>query len=132
MSVGRGAGEMKGVSMEDNKKQLAALKQLLERPENRACADCSGGGAASRATWASINTGAFICMRCAGPSSPVSARSHVVFGSLLVNTSPCHWRWCAILNTVLISERHHAIMRAEHLAALRRCWIHIQELDIRS
>ena len=64
----RGAGEMKGVSMEDNKKQLAALKRLLERPENRACADCSGGGAASRASWASINTGVFICMRCAGPA----------------------------------------------------------------
>jgi len=63
----RGAGEMKGVSMEDNKKQLAALKKLLERPENRNCADCQGGGAASRATWASINTGVFICMRCAGP-----------------------------------------------------------------
>ena len=57
---------MKGISMEDNKKQLAALKKLQEQPGNRSCADCSGGGAASRATWASINTGAFICMRCAG------------------------------------------------------------------
>jgi hypothetical protein len=62
----RGAGEMKGVTMEENKKQLAALRRLLERPENRSCADCTGGGAASRATWASINTGVFICMRCAG------------------------------------------------------------------
>lgn len=52
--------------MEENKKQLAALRRLLERPENRSCADCTGGGAASRATWASINTGVFICMRCAG------------------------------------------------------------------
>lgn len=62
----RGAGEMKGITMEDNKKQLAALKKLLEQPGNRNCADCAGGGAASRATWASINTGVFICMRCAG------------------------------------------------------------------
>lgn len=62
------------MSMEENKKQLVALKALLERPENRSCADCSGGGAASRATWASINTGAFICMRCAGacPGLPIS------------------------------------------------------------
>ncbi len=62
----RGAGEMKGVTMEQNKKQLAALRVLLEQPGNRACADCTGGGAAGRATWASINTGVFICMRCAG------------------------------------------------------------------
>ena len=52
--------------MEENKAQLAALKALLERPGNRACADCTGGGAAGRATWASINLGVFICMRCAG------------------------------------------------------------------
>ena len=37
-----GAGEMKGISMEDNKKQLAALKKLQEQPGNRSCADCSG------------------------------------------------------------------------------------------
>ncbi len=57
---------MKGVTMEENKKQLAALRKLLEQPGNRSCADCMGGGAAGRATWASINTGVFICMRCAG------------------------------------------------------------------
>ncbi len=67
---------MKGVSMEDNKKQLAALKALLERPENRSCADCSGGGAASRATWASINTGTFICMRCAGAHPNLASSLH--------------------------------------------------------
>ncbi|CAL8468807.1 g8348 [Coccomyxa elongata] len=65
-SATRGAGEMKGVTMEENKKQLAALRKLLEQPGNRTCADCTGGGAAGRATWASINTGVFICMRCAG------------------------------------------------------------------
>ncbi|KAK9829298.1 hypothetical protein WJX72_005017 [[Myrmecia] bisecta] len=65
-AANRNAGEMKGVTMEENKKYLAALKALLERPENRLCADCVGGGAASRSSWASINTGVFICMRCAG------------------------------------------------------------------
>lgn len=34
----RNAGETKGVTMEENKKHLAALRQLLQRPENRACA----------------------------------------------------------------------------------------------
>ena len=52
--------------MEENKRQVAALQKLLALPANRACADCTGGGAAARPTWASINTGAFLCMRCAG------------------------------------------------------------------
>lgn len=57
---------MKGVTLEENKKRVEALKVLLQRPENRNCADCRDGGAASRPSWASINTGVFICMRCAG------------------------------------------------------------------
>ena len=57
---------MKGVTMEENKEQLAALKRLLDLPHNKQCADCVGGGGAARASWASINTGVFICMRCAG------------------------------------------------------------------
>ena len=52
--------------MEENKQQLAALKKLLDLPHNKQCADCVGGGGAARASWASINTGVFICMRCAG------------------------------------------------------------------
>ena len=52
--------------MEENKQQLAALKRLLDLPHNKQCADCMGGGGAARASWASINTGVFICMRCAG------------------------------------------------------------------
>ncbi|KAA6422947.1 MAG: hypothetical protein FRX49_06936 [Trebouxia sp. A1-2] len=65
-SAARNAGEMKGVTMEENKQQLAALKKLLDLPHNKQCADCVGGGGAARASWASINTGVFICMRCAG------------------------------------------------------------------
>lgn len=53
--------------MEENKRYLAALKRLLDLPANRTCADCAGSGAGSdRPTWASINCGVFICMRCAG------------------------------------------------------------------
>ena len=62
----RNAGETKGVTMEMNKKNLEELRQLLSLPHNRYCADCRGGGAASRASWASINNGTFICFRCAG------------------------------------------------------------------
>ncbi|KAL0033769.1 hypothetical protein WJX77_004657 [Trebouxia sp. C0004] len=65
-SSARNAGETKGVTMEENKQQLAALKKLLDLPHNKQCADCVGGGGAARASWASINTGVFICMRCAG------------------------------------------------------------------
>ena len=57
---------MKGITMEENKQQLAALKKLLDLPHNKQCGDCVGGGGAARASWASINTGVFICMRCAG------------------------------------------------------------------
>ena len=52
--------------MEENKRYLAALADLLRRPENGVCADCGGQGGAYKPTWASINTGVFICMRCAG------------------------------------------------------------------
>lgn len=52
--------------MEMNKKQLAELKRLLDLPGNRYCADCVGGRGAARASWASINTGVFLCLHCAG------------------------------------------------------------------
>lgn len=55
-----------GVSMQENRRYLSALRKLLERPENRICADCKDNSAGSRPSWASINTGVFICMRCAG------------------------------------------------------------------
>lgn len=57
---------MKGVSLAENVRHLAALKVLLGREENKNCADCVGGGGASRSSWASINNGVFICMTCAG------------------------------------------------------------------
>lgn len=61
--IGRGAGEMKGISLEENRKNFAALKEIMSRDKNRVCADCLGG---SQPTWASINCGVFICMKCAG------------------------------------------------------------------
>lgn len=63
---GRNAGETKGVTFEQNKRNLAALAALQQRPENRRCADCQDSAVAARPTWASINNGVFICMRCAG------------------------------------------------------------------
>lgn len=54
-------------SMEENQRYLAALKRLLDLPANRTCADCGeGADAGARPTWASINCGVFVCMRCAG------------------------------------------------------------------
>ena len=44
----------------------AGVCETLELPANRTCADCEGGGGGTRPTWASINCGVFICMRCAG------------------------------------------------------------------
>ena len=64
--VFRSAGEMKGVSMEENRRRVAALKGILDRAENRVCADCQASGGSVRPSWASINTGVFICMPCAG------------------------------------------------------------------
>lgn len=58
----KSAGEMKGVSLEENKKHLQALKRILSRPENRTCADCGD----QMPTWASINCGVFLCLKCSG------------------------------------------------------------------
>lgn len=43
--------------MQENSRYLAALRKLLDRPENRVCADCKEAGAGARPSWASINTG---------------------------------------------------------------------------
>ena len=91
----RGAGEMKGVTMEENKAQLAALRRLLELPGNRTCADCQGGGAAGRASWASINTGVFICMRCAGIHRGLGVHISKVRAAF----------WCRVLMSVSLQTR---------------------------
>lgn len=54
----------KGVSEDESALHLAALKKLLARPENLRCADC--GLKSPRPTWASVNLGVFLCLRCAG------------------------------------------------------------------
>lgn len=59
----RQAGQMKGVSEEERVKNQRILKVLLASKGNRRCADCIGD---QRPTWASINCGVFICMKCAG------------------------------------------------------------------
>lgn len=64
----RAAGETKGVSQEESARCLAALKRLLARPHNRACADCGGsaGGSGDRPSWACLTARVFLCLRCAG------------------------------------------------------------------
>ncbi len=56
----RNAGETKGVTLEENQKNVAALRALLARDENRRCSDCQGTEAAARPTWASINNGTVV------------------------------------------------------------------------
>ena len=54
----------KGVSEDENALHMEALKSLLARPENLRCADC--GLKSPRPSWASVNLGVFLCLRCAG------------------------------------------------------------------
>uniref|UniRef100_A0A453NLF6 Arf-GAP domain-containing protein n=1 Tax=Aegilops tauschii subsp. strangulata TaxID=200361 RepID=A0A453NLF6_AEGTS len=42
--------------------KMAKLKELLQKSENRICADCS----APDPNWASANIGVFICVKCSG------------------------------------------------------------------
>mmetsp|Transcript_34201 Transcript_34201/g.30932 ORF Transcript_34201/g.30932 Transcript_34201/m.30932 type:complete len:233 (-) Transcript_34201:660-1358(-) len=44
------------------KVQEAIFGELLSRPENQVCADCTNKGP----TWVSIDYGVFLCMRCSG------------------------------------------------------------------
>lgn len=92
---------MKGVTMEENKQQLAALKRLLDLPHNKQCADCVGGGGAARASWASINTGVFICMRCAG-----------VHRGLGVHVSKVHLCFRAV-RSVYCAVRHEPALQGQ-------------------
>ena len=83
--------------MEQNKQQLAALKKLLDLPHNKQCADCVGGGGAARASRASINTGVFICMRCAG-----------IHRGLGVHVSKVRRPTCTVLPLLAVSLSRHS------------------------
>jgi hypothetical protein len=55
------------------KVQEAIFNQILDRPENKVCADCPN----KSPTWASIDFGVFVCLRCSGAHrhlSPVVTR----------------------------------------------------------
>ena len=41
-------------------KQIKLLNHLLQKPENKFCADCSS----PNPNWASTNIGVFLCIKC--------------------------------------------------------------------
>ena len=47
---------------DNDKKQKQIINKLLKKPENKLCADCKN----SPPSWASINLGVFICIKCSG------------------------------------------------------------------
>ena len=44
------------------KKQLIIINEFLKKPQNKYCADCKRPSP----TWASINLGVFVCIKCSG------------------------------------------------------------------
>lgn len=47
---------------EQMKRQITILERLLKKTENKYCADCRR----KSPSWASINIGVFLCIKCAG------------------------------------------------------------------
>ena len=47
---------------DNDKKQKQIINKLLKKQENKLCADCKN----SPPSWASINLGVFICIKCSG------------------------------------------------------------------
>jgi stromal membrane-associated protein len=47
---------------DDLTKQIHFLEKLLKKEENRLCIDCRR----KSPTWASVNLGLFMCIKCAG------------------------------------------------------------------
>ena len=47
---------------DNDKKQKQIINKLLKKTENKLCADCKN----SPPSWASINLGVFICIKCSG------------------------------------------------------------------
>ena len=47
---------------DNDKKQKQIINKLLKKPENKLCADCKN----SPPSWASINLGVLICIKCSG------------------------------------------------------------------
>jgi len=56
------SNEKYGVSQSQNEIHKKILKELLQRDENKYCADCHARGP----TWASVNIGVFVCLGCSG------------------------------------------------------------------
>jgi stromal membrane-associated protein len=44
------------------KHQISIIEKYLKRPENQLCADCKR----PQPTWASMNLGVFVCIKCSG------------------------------------------------------------------
>merc|ERR1711871_1698321 len=50
------------VNDDENRVLVTALQELMELPCNSKCADCRADGP----SWASVNLGIFVCMKCSG------------------------------------------------------------------
>ncbi|KAI8894055.1 putative GTPase activating protein for Arf-domain-containing protein [Globomyces pollinis-pini] len=76
-----------------DEKQLKLIQELLNRPENQKCVDCSTRGP----RWASVNIGCFLCIRCAGIHRKMG--THI---SKIKSTNLDSWNseWFEIMSTM--------------------------------